>query len=152
MFDWYYGVIIVLFTINVQQHRQRILIYKGLTFTRVSLRALKDNIRYGGTSCHCFQATNRNWLKIRFPQSLPRRPSTEWEEYWKRDCVREWNVRFRNVSSRIPYLSITQTSIFQFVYANIMIKLRKEKISAHAIFFVMLYQKIIIRKLSSSKL
>ena len=24
-----------------------------------------------GTSCHCFQGTNRNWLKIRFSQSLP---------------------------------------------------------------------------------
>ena len=48
VFDWCYGVIIiVLFTINLQQHRQRILICIGFTFTRVSLRALKDNIRYG---------------------------------------------------------------------------------------------------------
>ena len=32
---------------------------------------LKDNIR-------CFQVTNRNWLKIRFSQSLPRRATTKW--------------------------------------------------------------------------
>ena len=88
VFDWYYDVIIiVLVTINFQQHRERILISIGFTFTRVSLRALKDNIQYDGTSCHCFQATNRNWLKIRFPQSLPRRASTEREDYWERDCM-----------------------------------------------------------------
>ena len=88
IFDWYYCVIIiVLFTIIFQQHRQRILICIGFTFTRVSLCALKDNIRYCGTSCHCFQATNRNWLKIRFPQSLPRRSSTEWEDYTGNEIV-----------------------------------------------------------------
>ena len=62
VFDWYHGVItIVLFAINLQQHR------------------MKDNIQYGGTSCHCFQATNRkpigclkfSFFKIRFPQSSP---------------------------------------------------------------------------------
>ena len=90
VFDRYYGVIIiVLFTINFQQHRQRILICIGFTFNRVSLRTyLKDNIQYSGTSCHCFQATNRNWLKISFPQSIPRRASTEWEDCtWEQDCM-----------------------------------------------------------------
>ena len=51
-----------------------------------------DNIR---CRCHCFQATNRNWLKIGFPQSLPRRASTEWEDYWERD----WSGIGRNCAA-----------------------------------------------------
>ena len=74
VFDWYYGVIIiVLFTINLQQHRQCILICKGFPFL-----SLKDNI---WNCCHCFQVTNRNWLKIQFPHLV----STEWEDYWEQD-------------------------------------------------------------------
>ena len=39
VFDWYHSAIIVLLTINLQQHRQRILICGEFTFARVSLRS-----------------------------------------------------------------------------------------------------------------
>ena len=74
-FDWYCGVIII---VLFEEHRQRILICKGFTFTRVSHRALKDNIRY---SCII---VFREPIQL-ISQSLPGRAATEWKDYWERD-------------------------------------------------------------------
>ena len=74
--DWYHGVIIsVNYNKLITASTTHFDLHKGLLSRRVSLRSLHPVRRYQ-LSCHCFQTTNRNWLKIRFSQSSP--PCLNW--------------------------------------------------------------------------
>ena len=62
VFDWYYGVLHNKLSTASTTHIDLHWVYFQSGFP--SRVYLKENIQYGGTSCHCFQATNRNWLNI----------------------------------------------------------------------------------------